>query len=151
MIRLDTRAQCVFPSCLFRVISTKYGALTWPDGRMTPWTINNETRIIEAHKPIAKLSSRCRTRVEIAHRVSLVPRATNRARFCVNVGKRLADDRLKELLISDFTQSNRIVVFFFVIFFFKLSRHREVIIYILILANVFKHLQITNLNFLSGC
>lgn len=87
---------------------------------MTPWTINNETRIIEAHKPIAKLSSRCRTRVEIAHRVSLVPRATNRARFCVNAGKRLAGDRLKELLISDFTQSNRIrTLYSFSLFFLK--------------------------------
>lgn len=89
---------------------------------MTPWTINNETRIIEAHKPIAKLSSRCRTRVEIAHRVSLVPRATNRVRFCVNMGKRLADNRLEELLISDFTQSNRILrcaIISFSLFFLK--------------------------------
>lgn len=116
VIRLDTRAQCVFPSCrrsLSRTTSTKYGALTWSDGRMTLWTINNETRIIEAHKPIAKLSSRCRTRVEIAHRVALVPRATNRARFCVNMGERLADNRLKELLISDFNRILRCAIFLF--------------------------------------
>lgn len=46
-----------------------------------PWTINNETRIIAAHKPIAKLSSRCRMRLEIAQRVALVPRVTNRKWF----------------------------------------------------------------------
>lgn len=94
---------------------------------MTPWTINNETRIIEAHKPIAKLSSRCRTRVEIAHRVALVPRATNRARFCVNMGERLADNRLKELLISDFAQSGPALCNISFSLFLKLPREQEVI------------------------
>ena len=71
-IRFDTRAQCAFPcrcrAGLFRsrVTNAKYGALTCPGRHSDLRTINNETRIIAAHKPIAKLSSRCRTRLGIA-------------------------------------------------------------------------------------
>lgn len=78
------RAHNAFPSCRwplsFACNRRKIWGINLVGRQSDLWTINNETRIIATHKPIAKLSPHGRTRVQTVHRVAFAARAANRAR-----------------------------------------------------------------------